>query len=157
MAVEQANIEYRLGFIERRAMNDNIKPHEAVRQLMQVLDDFQVSGDVTWPLRSIRDISLDYLRAISMRYPNMSENEKNYLARLTFFEVVKRTVRSLQGNERGLQTQAMTVALCEGIERAEQSCTRARLFPEGALSNDTVEMGYEKSEAYNWLRQKRGP
>ena len=38
--------------IEMRAMLDNMKPHEFVRQLVRICDEFSVDGDGSWPLRS---------------------------------------------------------------------------------------------------------
>ena len=52
-------LRQKLTFIEHRSMNDNMKPHEAVRQIMQVFDTFRPVGDAQWPLRQIRDILLD--------------------------------------------------------------------------------------------------
>ena len=38
--------------LEGRAMNENIKPHEVVRQIVNILTDFHPKGDASWPLRS---------------------------------------------------------------------------------------------------------
>ena len=52
--------ETKVAFNERRLMSDNIKPHEAARQVWIVFDEFDVSGDPYWPLRHIRDTVLDF-------------------------------------------------------------------------------------------------
>ena len=64
-------IDQGLTTIERRSMAQNIKPHEAVRQIMEVFRTFDIRRDTTWPLRHIRDIALEYLRALSLRYQSM--------------------------------------------------------------------------------------
>ena len=46
------DLGFRNAHIEMRAMNDNIKPHEFVRQLIRICDEFDVNGDGSWPLRS---------------------------------------------------------------------------------------------------------
>ena len=38
--------------LERRANNENIKPHKFVRQIVNILTDFHPQGDASWPLRS---------------------------------------------------------------------------------------------------------
>ena len=76
----------KLSFIERRLMAENMKPHECVRQLVEVFTTFKQDGDPTWPLRSIRDIILEYMRSLSMRYPAMTAYEKDSLIRLILHE-----------------------------------------------------------------------
>ena len=46
------SLSYRTAHVEARAMNENIKPHEVVRQIVKILTDFNPDGDGTWPLRS---------------------------------------------------------------------------------------------------------
>ena len=50
LAVEDMQLRNR--HMEMRLMNDNMKPHELVRQLVRILDEFNVEGDGSWPLRS---------------------------------------------------------------------------------------------------------
>ena len=46
------SLSYRTAHLEARAMSENIKPHEFVRQIVKILTDFNPDGDGTWPLRS---------------------------------------------------------------------------------------------------------
>ena len=50
LAIE--DMQVRNAHMEMRLMNDNMKPHELVRQLVRICDDFSVEGDGSWPLRS---------------------------------------------------------------------------------------------------------
>ena len=40
-------------FVERRLMAMNMQPHEAIRMLMEVMDEWDVRGDPTWAHRSL--------------------------------------------------------------------------------------------------------
>ena len=105
-----------MSYTERRVMNENIKPHEAVRQVHQFLSDFEVSGDATWPLRNVRDLVLDYFRALSLRYSKMSGNEKAPLCKLVVFEAARHRVGEIEGNEADLLKYRATIRICEAIE-----------------------------------------
>ena len=80
----QANLK--LSHIESRSMNMNFKPHEVVRQIQQVHDGFNPKSDGSWPLRSMRDIMLDYMRVLKRTYPELSMVECTHLVRLMMFE-----------------------------------------------------------------------
>ena len=145
----------KLSFIERRSMNENMKPHEAVRQVMEILNSFQPEMDCQWPLRQIRDVCLDYLRALSLRFPSMVPEERSMLVRLMMHEACKRHLWSC--NEREREKFRVTTRLCEAIETGEKSyCKKSRLFAERALSVEQVEQGYEKCAAYIWLKDNGG-
>ena len=47
-----ADLQKRVAHIEARAMSENIKPHETLRQLGMIMDTFNPEGDGSWPLRS---------------------------------------------------------------------------------------------------------
>ena len=47
------NVLLKISFIERRALNDNMRPHELVRQISEVFHSFKPSGDGSWPLRTM--------------------------------------------------------------------------------------------------------
>ena len=145
----------KLSFIERRSMNENMKPHEAVRQVMEILNSFQPEMDCQWPLRQIRDVCLDYLRALSLRFPSMVPEERSMLVRLMMHEACKRHLWAC--NERDREKFRVTVRLCEAIETGEMSyCRESRIFHEAALSLEKVEQGYESCEAYIWLKANGG-
>ena len=54
--------EYQRRIYKKETMNEmrlmclEMKPHELLRMICNVLNDFDVSGDVLWPLRQIRDL-----------------------------------------------------------------------------------------------------
>ena len=68
--------EKRLAYSKRRHMSDNLVPHEGIRVICSALDGYNVSGDVTWPLRTIRYVVLFYFRVLSVRYPGMDGTEQ---------------------------------------------------------------------------------
>ena len=147
-------MEMRLTHIERRAMNDNMKPHELVRQLMTVFWEFDPSGDASWPLRSIRDLILDYMRALSARYREMSVQEKAMLCRLALFEAAKRHIEGCADNPEERDKYDLVYTLCQAIEMNEQSyCHRTRLFLPEQLSIQALTNGYQSCTAYLWLRE----
>ena len=79
---------------EKRHMSNNILPHETIRQIMSILHSFDAWGDVTWPMRSMRDQLLIYTRSLSIRYPRMEIDEKFRLAKQVVYEAFKRHVES---------------------------------------------------------------
>ena len=56
------DVQTRQTYIEKRAMNENMLPHEALRMFDNVLHEFSPGGDVSWPLRQFRDIEKNHLR-----------------------------------------------------------------------------------------------
>ena len=58
---------------------------------------FEVWGDVQWPMRKFRDLQLQYMRVLSVKYPHMSPEDKKALCELTVFEAARRYIWSLQG------------------------------------------------------------
>ena len=54
--------EYQRRIYKKETMNEmrlmclEMKPHELLRMIRNVLSDVDVSGDVLWPLRQIRDL-----------------------------------------------------------------------------------------------------
>ena len=40
-------------FVERRLMAQNMQPHEAIRMLTEVMDEWDTSKDPTWAMRSL--------------------------------------------------------------------------------------------------------
>ena len=80
---------------EVRHMYNNILPHETIRQILSILDGYDVAGDVTWVMRSLRDQLLIYIRSLSIRYPRMQTDEKIRLARAVTYEALRRHVQPL--------------------------------------------------------------
>ena len=88
-----------LNHVERRMMRENCKPHEAIRQLVEVFATYQVSGDPSWPLRQIKEVLLDVMRAMSSRYLSMPDIEKPMVCQLILFEACKRYLYEIEDNE----------------------------------------------------------
>ena len=146
----QVDVSKRMAYLEKRAMSEHMKPHELVRQVLNVLADFQPSGDPTWALRQIKDYHLDFARALSLRYPKMEDEERHQIGKLLLFEAARRYLSYC--SEEDLERYKVTIRLCEEIERMQMSIANlSRLFPQGALSDENVRFGYERSEAYDYL------
>ena len=144
-------IDQGLTTIERRSMAQNIKPHEAVRQIMEVFRTFDIRGDPTWPLRHIRGIVLDYLRALSLRYQSMRDVEKSMLVKLIVFEACMRYVWSLQDDPAAKQRYEVIILFCEAVEGSEAAlCTDTKLFVKNAMSVHNVSRGYETVDGRNF-------
>ena len=144
----------KLSYIERRSMNENLKPWEAVRQIQEVFVSVEPAGDAGWVLRTVRDICLLYLRAISQRYASMKSEEMLRLVQLVVFEACKRHVMSIVGDEKAREKYALTIELCEAMEDAEDSiCQQARIFTLTSLRIEVVEQGYESNVAYDWIKK----
>ena len=119
-----ANLEAKLTYLERRAMNDNMKPHELVRQIQVVLDTFDTEGDPRWPMRHIRLFALDYMRSLSSRYGGiMGGTEKVMMCRVCLFEAAMRLCEEIEDDpERAAERQQkydLVIALCLEIEKHE--------------------------------------
>ena len=152
--LSMACMEQKLTFIERRAMNDNMKPHELVRQLIETINSYEPKGDCTWPMRTVRDFMLDYMRALGMRYSAMRGDEKVQLCRVCLWEACKRHDHDIKDDEQRRATYELVVALCQETEFGEPSFLSATLFflPEN-LSKAAPNLGYEYCKAYSWLQQ----
>ena len=110
------DLQKRTAFIEKRAMNENMLPHEALRMLDRVLHEFQPGGDASWPLRQFRDITLAYFRALSVKY-RMALLEKVYLCEVVLFEAMKRY--TTHTDDEGRAKYKLIVALAEAQEEQE--------------------------------------
>ena len=88
MLAAVSSILTKVSHIEKRTMNDNIKPHAVLRTVSTILQSFDPNGDVQWPLSSIRDSVLDITRTLSVKYPRMSMDEAFAIGRLTFLRRV---------------------------------------------------------------------
>ena len=73
-------------YVEKRLMFEDIKPHEYIRMLMEVMSRFNPDCDGSWSLRSIRDLSLAYSRGLARTYHEMPSEERPHLVRLMLFE-----------------------------------------------------------------------
>ena len=154
MSAAVSSILTKVSFLEKRSMNDNMKPHEAVRQLMQVLSEFDMNGDPQWPLRSMRDICLDYMRALSARYGGMAPDVRAALVKLVMFESCKRHIWTIHGDREGLRKYEAIMACSQTIEENESgACRECRFFCSGELKVESLERGYLACEAYVWLGQ----
>ena len=111
-------VQGRQAHIEKRAMNENMLPHEALRMFDKALNDFNTTSDPSWPLRKFRDIALSYWRALSVKYAGvLKEKEKMSLCEVVAFEAMKRYVTST--NEWGRAKYKYIVALAETQEELE--------------------------------------
>ena len=146
-------MEQKLTFIERRAMNDNMKPHELVRQLIETINSYEPKGDCTWPMRTVRDFMLDYMRALGMRYSAMRGDEKVQLCRVCLWEACKRLSHGIEGDDERRATYDLVVTLCQETELYEQSCCeKTLLFIPEDLINAAPGLDYERCKAWAWLR-----
>ena len=112
------DVQKRQTYIEKRAMNENMLPHEALRMFDKALHEFQTTSDPSWPLRKFRDIALSYWRALSVKYAGiLKEKEKMSLCEVVVFEAMKRYVTNTK--EWGRAKYKYIVALAETQEELE--------------------------------------
>ena len=113
------DVQKRQTYIEKRAMNENMLPHEALRMFDKALHEFQTTSDASWPLRKFRDIALSYWRALSVKYAGvLKEKEKMSLCEVVVFEAMKRYVTHT--DEWGRAKYKYIVALAEKQEEQEE-------------------------------------
>ena len=132
-----------LGHSEVRHMSDNFMPHELIRQILTVLDNFNVFGDPTWPLRQMRDWFLTYIRALRFRYPSMDIDEITRLAKQVVYEAFKRHIEST--NRAGLRRFTWLVTQCELIEGDDTpdyfiGCSM--FLPQGSITIEALKAGW---------------
>ena len=151
-----SQIEEKLTHIERRAMNDNMKPAELVRQIGIVLDTYNPEGDPAWLMRTIREHMLDFMRALSMRYHLMSATEKYMMCRACLFEACKRHGDHIGGNLEKRLNYELILDLCRETEANELGFLsmgeKTNFFVFENLSMDDLMQGYETCNAYKWLK-----
>ena len=112
-------------------MSGNLKPHEAMREIVEIFDTYMVEGDPCWPLRRLREVMQEMIRVLSYHYSTMSALEKHHICCLILFEACRRHVWTVQGNERALRIYDHIINLCELHESAEDSnMTKAVFFPQ---------------------------
>ena len=134
-------------------MKDNLKPHEYIRKVMEVFQTFEHEGDLTWPLRQIRELSVTYMRAVMMRYKNVTDVEAHELTKLFLFEAAKRHEYDLDEDMRFKYD--LLVELSSKIEDTEDGiCSSLRLFDKGSLTRPKLAEDYEGNESYQWLKLK---
>ena len=109
-------VQGRQAHIEKRAMNENMLPHEALRMFDKALHEFQTGSDASWPLRQFRDITLAYFRALSVKY-RMALLEKMALCEVVLFEAMKRY--TTHTDDEGRAKYKLIVALAEAQEEQE--------------------------------------
>ena len=139
------------GFAEDLA--DNFDPHEGIRVMLSALADYNVSGDVTWPLRTIRYVVLFYFRVLSVTYPRMDATEECHLCRLLVHEACKRHVSGvLDRNE--VHKFEFVLKVAEMTERDDISnhAICAMFLPEGTMSISKLRRGYHENYSFLWLR-----
>ena len=111
-------VQGRQAHIEMRAMKENMLPHEALRMFDNVLHEYSPPGDVSWPLRQFRDITLSYFRALSVRYAGiLPKQEKIALCEVVLFEAMKRY--TTHTDDEGRAKYKFIVALAETQEELE--------------------------------------
>ena len=131
---------------------DNLVPHEGIRVICSALADYNVSGDVAWPLRAIRYVVLFYFRVLSVTYPRMDATEKCHLCRLLVYEACKRHVSELDTNE--VHKFEFVLEVAELTERDDISNRTicAMFLPEGTMSVSKLRRGYHENYSFLWLR-----
>ena len=67
-------------------------------------------------MRQVRDVMLNYFRALSRSYPGMSEEAKVNLVRLSAYEAHKRWVEGNADDEDQLRRYESAMEICECIE-----------------------------------------
>ena len=139
------------GFAEDLA--DNFDPHEGIRVMLSALADYNVSGDVTWPLRTIRYVVLFYFRVLSVTYPRMDATEKCHLCRLLVHEACKRHVSGVLERYEAHKFE-FVVKVAEMIERddTDNDAICAMFLPEGTMSISKLRRGYHEHYSFVWLR-----
>ena len=132
---------------------DNFDPHEGIRVMMCALADYNVGGDVTWPLRTIRHIVLFYFRTLSVTYPRMDATEKCHLCRLLVHEACKRYVSGdLERYEAHKFEFVVKVAEMTEREDTDNDAICAMFLPEGTMSISKLRRGYHEQYSFVWLR-----
>ena len=134
-------------------MSDNLVPHEGIRVICSALADYNVSGDVTWPLGTIRDVVLFYFRVLSVTYPRMDATEKCHLCRLLVHEACKRYVSGdLERYEAHKFEFVVKVAEMTEREDTDNDAICAMFLPEGTMSISKLRRGYHEHYSFVWLR-----
>ena len=132
---------------------DNFDPHEGIRVMMCALADYNVGGDVTWPLRTIRHIVLFYFRTLSMTYPRMEAILKCHICRLLVHEACKRHVSGvLERYEAHKFEFVVKVAEMTEREDTDNDAICAMFLPEGTMSISKLRRGYHENYSFIWLR-----
>ena len=132
---------------------DNLVPHEGIKTILSVLAEYNVSGDVTWPLRTIRYVVLFYFRVLSVTYPRMDATEKCHLCRLLVHEACKRHVSGvLDRNE--VHKFEFVLKVGDMTERNDinNHADCAMFLPEGTMSISKLRRGYHENYSFLWLR-----
>ena len=144
----------KLGILEHRTMNSNLKPHEAVRMYVQKFEDWNPEAYCLWIMRSIRDVSLDYMRSLSSRYGAMRDCETHQLVKFMLYEAAMRyTYEDSPEGEKRRSKYHLINQICHGIELHEQGiCADIKFFKKDELDPERVSGGYDRSKAYAWLR-----
>ena len=115
-----ADLEIKLNRLEKRAMSENMKPNELVRQFQSALDTFDTEGDPIWSMNHIRLFALDYFRALSSRYGDtMSCDEKVNLCRVCLFEAAMRLCQEIEDDPERQQKYDLVIVLCREMENHE--------------------------------------
>ena len=132
---------------------DNFDPHEGIRVMMCALADYNVGGDVTWPLRTIRHIVLFYFRTLSMTYPRMEAISKCHICRLLVHEACKRYVSGdLERYEAHKFEFVVKVAEMTERDDTDNDAICAMFLPEGTMSISKLRRGYHENYSFIWLR-----
>lgn len=77
--------------IELRAMMYQIRLHEVVRLVMQMLDEFQIDGDSTWLPRQLGDL-MTHVIEVRMRHLGGTRDDFESLIRFIMRIVVDRSL-----------------------------------------------------------------
>ena len=155
MAEMDHDVWQKLSFMEKRAMAANMVPHEACRQMVSILREFNPRLDVQYCLRQLRDISLVYVRNLGEKYVDMSFTEKMHCVRLILYEACQRYwVYECRGAWYEEDKYNAIIELCCIQEEVENSfSTETRLFSRTLRSHALIG-GYEHQHCFQWLRDQ---
>ena len=120
--------------------------------ICSALDDYNVSGDVTWPLRTIRDVVLFYFRVLSVTYLGIDATEQCHCCRILVYEARMRHVSELDTHE--VHKSEFVLEVAEMTERDDISnhAICAMFLPEGTMSVSKLRRGYHENYSFLWLR-----
>ena len=71
LAIAAGKAADKLSVVERGIMSENPLPREVVRQISNILDEWDVRGDPAWGMRQVRHQMLYYVRFLNRTYGHM--------------------------------------------------------------------------------------
>ena len=121
---------------------------------MSILQTYDEHGDPYWPVRSMRDVTLDYYRTLSSRHAGVSHGEKCHLVRFMVFEACKRRYAEVEGNGPEVTKLKYIVRVAELIEQGADPWLPllSTLFrPERRCHPQMLSQGYRMCESIRYI------